>query len=342
MLGFRVVAKVLNILLWLLIAAGLLAPWLPARHWAWLALIPAALPVIFGLSALFAVAFRKKRNPWLYGNLIALVLLLFPLSKDVAFHRQPAPTSADVRVLSLNVQRMNNDTAHAKGILDLVQSREADVVCFQEFGLYHQWPDAAALTRYFRHALQLPHAHFGHHRHNIFGVALFSRYPIARVDTIYLPISENNAALLYTLEHPDTPLHVLVFHLASFNLGGSAPRTLTERLAIPAKTFAAQEQQLQLLVDRIRAVHGPLLVVGDLNNVPHSYAYRQLDAWLTDSFREAGTGWGYTYADPALPLRIDYQWYSGPIRATAHKVVSHPYSDHRLLEVDFALSTTGS
>ena len=49
----------------------------------------------------------------------------------------------------------------------------------------------------------------------------------------------------------------------------------------------------------------PLIVCGDFNDVPNSFAYQHIGKGLQNGFAEAGTGIGRTYSHIAPTLRID-------------------------------------
>lgn len=85
------------------------------------------------------------------------------------------------------------------------------------------------------------------------------------------------------------------------------------------------EQLLKFLND----IRGPLIVVGDLNDVPAGNAYKLLrtkfdDAWLAS--RAKGEGFSYPADKPAK--RIDHIFYGGGIRAKKAWVVETLASDH--------------
>ncbi|MEX0635939.1 MAG: endonuclease/exonuclease/phosphatase family protein, partial [Ferruginibacter sp.] len=49
----------------------------------------------------------------------------------------------------------------------------------------------------------------------------------------------------------------------------------------------------------------PLIVCGDFNDVPNSFAYQHIGKGLQNGFAEAGNGIGRTYSHIAPTLRID-------------------------------------
>jgi endonuclease/exonuclease/phosphatase family metal-dependent hydrolase len=108
----------------------------------------------------------------------------------------------------------------------------------------------------------------------------------------------------------------------------------------------ARERRLQvdalLGADWIGASRRPLMLVGDLNAVPRSGAYRRLSSRLHDAQRLA-RGWPQPTFPSRLPiLRIDHVFVSAGIDilrvATAKSPLARIASDHLPLIVDFHVS----
>ena len=69
-------------------------------------------------------------------------------------------------------------------------------------------------------------------------------------------------------------------------------------------------------------------VCGDFNDTPMSYTYYRLSRGRSDSFVEAGTGFGATYSFLWPMLRIDYILLPGHFRAVSHEIMKIRFSDH--------------
>lgn len=87
-------------------------------------------------------------------------------------------------------------------------------------------------------------------------------------------------------------------------------------------------------------------MLGDFNMAEHSRAYRLLSRQLTDAFREAGNGLGFTFPQdvwiggwqvPGPFVRLDYIFHSTDLM-TRHVVVTcSGASDHCLVTADLML-----
>ncbi len=103
--------------------------------------------------------------------------------------------------------------------------------------------------------------------------------------------------------------------------------------------------RLILLPDKIKQSPFPVLLCGDMNDVPNSYAYRTLRGNRKDAFLEKGFGIGKTYTSATsrflgkLPtLRIDYIFADPGIETTQFTQVNKKLSDHQALIADFKLT----
>jgi len=95
------------------------------------------------------------------------------------------------------------------------------------------------------------------------------------------------------------------------------------------EAFQNRAEQVKILKEHIDNCPFPVVICGDFNDTPTSFAYRQLSINLKDSFKENGKGIGFTYSGAIrAPLRLDYILYDKGLKGTdfvTHKV---KLSDH--------------
>ena len=74
---------------------------------------------------------------------------------------------------------------------------------------------------------------------------------------------------------------------------------------------------------------GDVLVMGDMNDTPGSYAYRTVCGDdLRDAWAEAGFGPTYTYHDHHLYVKIDHILYRGNMKLLSCRRDKEGESDH--------------
>jgi endonuclease/exonuclease/phosphatase (EEP) superfamily protein YafD len=93
---------------------------------------------------------------------------------------------------------------------------------------------------------------------------------------------------------------------------------------------AARAWQADTLLAHIQRSPYPVLLAGDLNDLPYSYAYNRLAGPLQNAWATVGFGPGNTYHGRLPPLlRIDQQFAGPQWRVLACRIHSEiPYSDH--------------
>jgi endonuclease/exonuclease/phosphatase family metal-dependent hydrolase len=92
--------------------------------------------------------------------------------------------------------------------------------------------------------------------------------------------------------------------------------------------FIERSIQADLLSKHIEESPHPVVVCGDLNDTPSSYAYSQAKKGLRDAFVQAGKGFGRTYHGKFPSFRIDYIFASRDIQVKSFRIHRKKYSDH--------------
>lgn len=163
-------------------------------------------------------------------------------------------------------------------------------------------------------------------------VALFSRYPILEKRLIRSP-ELRSPLLRAVVDIQGVAVTVYVVHLISPTLFG-LPWQYED---------AARNQESALVRDLLARESGPLLVLCDCNFTDQSDAYQSFDTLLTDAFREAGCGMGFTYPNEQrfLPplVRIDYIWHNDHFSTLeAYPLNDSGTSDHRPIVARLAIT----
>jgi len=251
------------------------------------------------------------------------------------------------KVLSYNVRLFNyfenNGTNSEKKIVDFIKAQKPDVICLQEFfglGIPAQ-KEAAFIVelgeKYYSHIKVL-----GNGKNRFYGIATFSKYPIVRKGEIIHPGSSSLSIYTDILIGKDT-IRIYNNHLQSFRLmrmersfieemtASDDKETIGEVKSISVslkKGFIRRSLQAQVVKDNINRSPFPVIVAGDFNDTPVSYAYRKIRKGLNDSFVNSGYGAGFTYRGNYPPNRIDYILYDKSLNNSYFEILRIKYSDH--------------
>jgi endonuclease/exonuclease/phosphatase family metal-dependent hydrolase len=94
------------------------------------------------------------------------------------------------------------------------------------------------------------------------------------------------------------------------------------------KGFVKRANQAKVVKDHINRSPYPVIVLGDFNDTPVSYAYTKIRKGLNDSFVNSGYGAGFTYRGNYPANRIDYILYDDALINSFFEIIKVKYSDH--------------
>jgi len=254
----------------------------------------------------------------------------------------------EFKVLSYNVRAFNiyewlNDPNTNKGIFNFIRSEHPDIICLQEF--FTNKNSQLSPERFQSLFGETPFEHIEYSLKNSentgFGIATFSRYPIVSKGRIEFSNSVNMAIYSDLIIERDT-VRVFNLHLQSINLRANnyafldslkvrysdqnirEIRDLSTKLKV---AYIQRSRQAKEISEMVRKSPYPVIICGDFNDPPVSYAYRKIRGKLNDAWVEAGSGLGNTYTG-RLPFRIDYILYDDIFRCYDFERVKTQLSDH--------------
>jgi endonuclease/exonuclease/phosphatase family metal-dependent hydrolase len=100
------------------------------------------------------------------------------------------------------------------------------------------------------------------------------------------------------------------------------------------RSYWLRNQQARILAGYIDKSPYPVIVTGDLDDVPNSFAYFAVKGNLQDAFLKKGAGFGRTIKVISPTLRIDYLFADKKFRVGQYTRPKVPYSDHYPVIVD--------
>lgn len=330
-----------------LLLTSCLAP-LISPGWIWVFAFPGlAFPgiVLANVVWLFFWLIFKKRYMLISG--VALLLSAWNISNQIGWktcYAVDAPESS-FSVMSFNVKVFDlyswtQNTESKNYILQIIKNPNPDILCLQEF-----YTDSEKFNTVKELQERYPYYHFHktltlektHH----WGIATFSKFPIVAKENISFQNTMHNACIATDVLIGDDTVRIFNTHLQSiyFNEKDYAEvKDLMEQqiekvsfgksLKKLKVAFVKRAAQADLLHEKIEASSHKVIVCGDFNDTPNSYAYRQISKGLHDSFLEGGCGFGMTYTAPYPFLRIDYVLADTRITTLAHKTQWNQSSDH--------------
>lgn len=264
--------------------------------------------------------------------------------------------------MPLNEQIYDVRKTSIDDIVRYVGDMKPDIICLQEFFTY---------TRKYRKNLEIIEK-LGYPYHAFAdkvlddgelrtGIIIFSKYPIIKSRKIEIPekfADGDESPIMADIKIGNDTVSVLNIHLQSYGFREHEYKDLAKIRSQEDKELKAtrnifrkmrkaieyRNRQSDLLGQKIKNTRLPLIVCGDLNDVPASYAYKTIRGELNDSFLENGFGLGKSFVSGRsrvlgwLPtLRIDYIFHDEVLRSTQFKMLTNHHSDHHGLITDMEL-----
>lgn len=280
------------------------------------AILGYAIPLIICLNIIlfFTHLLFSRRILWPY---LAGILLAFPFIQSTYKMKSINKAQDGFSVMSYNAklfrQKDRYDKFSVKSIDWLVQDT-SDIKCIQEFSYNNEYRPLDVVSKvkkhkYNYHIFQIDVIHNP-------GMAILSTYPILNKGVL-----ENDSTTVNNIIYADIlikkdTVRIYNVHLKSMRLelheySAASKITKNYKKLLSKLRFGAIErsEQIDKLLKHIDYYCPyPVIVCGDFNETPYSYNYFKMKSRFRNSFDEAGEGWGLSFINPPIQLRIDHHF----------------------------------
>ena len=293
----------------------------PIGKWPFASLSGLAFPFLYLLNLLFLLFWLIT---WKKGALIPLATILVSLGPTLKFFPLHFLASGQAKepyltVVTYNTQNFgiddNKDKSVTNPLLNYTINLDADIILFQEAKpdmMEKVSKDREIMSRY-------PYITKSSGPN---GEACMSKYPIVHVDNILFEGTGNSCQYIRALVGKDT-LAVYNCHLQSNQLGrseiseyqsfimhptdsthyGTSKKVLKKLL----ESTSQRATQARTIAERARTETAEYVIVcGDFNDTPLSYAHSVFNRFMYDAYAKSGVGMGITYHEHKLYYRIDH------------------------------------
>lgn len=269
-------------------------------------------------------------------------------SKDIVDTKAPAFSVMSYNVRLLDLYNWSGKKGTRDSMLLFFKTHQPDLLCLQEFytgndsnGVNNIEAIAQAGQYPYWHLLVTDENHRGR-----WGSIVFSKHPIVGQKEHDIDVQGSNQLQQTDIALTHDTLSLFNIHLRSnrFSLEESGlveqPQDFTPKndtlmnrsrriLGKLFNTSIHRGLEARLMANVLQHAQHPIVVCGDLNDIPTSYVYFQIRGELNDAFLEGGLGLGATYIKTLPLLRIDYIFHPSSYRLNAFKRFDVPFSDHR-------------
>ena len=298
----------------------------------------------------------------------ALLLAYIPIKNIIPYRLSHSFSNTKkenaLRIMTWNVAQFNimEDKNHPdikRQMFELINGYQPDIACFQEMVAEDSTVKNHGHMDVFLQKLNFKNYFYSYNSkedfwgYAHFGIIIFSKYPIINKQTVGFYPNDYNSIFQYVdiVKGEDT-IRVFNIHLQSLRFSKSnlkyidKPTVEDENAAIKeSKNIIAKFKKgflkRQVQADRIRAEIDkspyPVIVTGDFNDVPNSYAYHTIGKGLNNAFVEKGSGLGRTFSGISPVLRIDNIFVDKKMDVLQFNLVKKKLSDHFPIMADVEL-----
>lgn len=308
------------------------------------ALFGLGFPLLWGLNLFFVFlwAVFYIRNIWIpfVGMLFSWSYIYDYCPLNLPEHH---PTDA-LKMITYNVASfggMEKDSSGHFPLPEYLATSDADIICLQEAVFTKKWSvdemdrlmaDAGYRTR---------HLKDGSSESQCF----YTRLPVLSVERVIHGTTGNGCLAAKLLYEQDTLL-LLNGHFESYRLTSKDKQMYKEIIKDPEnKNTEGKSKELVAKMAKATRQRGPqvdsvlsyidqvgirsVIVCGDFNESPISYACRRMSSRLTSAYRQSGNGIGLSYNQKGFYFRIDHIFVSDDWQTyETHVDKSATWSDH--------------
>jgi endonuclease/exonuclease/phosphatase family metal-dependent hydrolase len=356
-----------NVVVAIIFLLGCYSYWFNPTHFWFIGLFTLASFYLL-LALVFFIFFWLfvKRSLMLIG-IVAIALAWLPIKHIIkikpSHNFNVAKQTNTIRIMSWNVDNFNllgykKNHAVKNDMLDLINKHNPDIACFQEMVAADTIVDLN--NEYYRKyafyplsgfdtALGFNNNFYSYNKKNDFaieqhfGIIIFSKYPIINKKTISIyPHDYNSIFQFVDIVKANDTIRVFNIHLQSLRFSidnlkyiqDATTKTeidLEQSKNIISKLkigFIKRQKQSDVIKKEINESPYPVIICGDFNDVPNSYAYCTIGKGLKNAFAEKGTGIGRTFSGISPTLRIDNIFVDNHFSVDQYTCINKKLSDH--------------
>lgn len=305
----------------------------------------------------------KKILPGCLG-IVAILASWSPISNVAPFgtSKKPTPGAQTFTIMTYNMIH-GWDQEHKKAdrnrTIDYIMKTNADIVCLQEVQKLSIGGDITKFTQEQYNELKKQYPYEVGDPN--LDMKVLSKYPVvfekgySYIDGTF----DKKRYTFYKFNINGHPLMVINVHLMSFMLTEKERKIVTGVHSFETakesfvelkgmrdklhKGFKKRKTDVDILRNTINKLKGPLIICGDFNDVPESYAYRLLKGTdMKDAYVETGFGPLVTYNQHAFWFHLDQILYRGDLKALNIRKGNTKASDHYPVIAEFEFTSPTS
>lgn len=355
---FYMAMRIVSVIVYLLTILSAFGGHVNPDYLTFPSMLTLALPYFTILTIILIIFWAVCRKIFFCGlGVLTIFLCLSPLSDafPISSSNRPEGGARTFKIISWNVIHtwdLRKPDYPGNRAVDFMINSDADIICLAELREYNKTE-----LKHFPKSLKdsLFKAYPYRAGLNSTDLKVLSKYPVERMEKASYNHLGNCRYDFFKVHFPENELIVAMVHLYSYGLSPTERRVVTEINSMRGvktsmeefkgsilqkmrKAFRHRAEDAELLRESLDEIPDdvPLIVCGDFNDVPASWAYNVIRGEdLQDAYSETNFGPAITYNMHAFYFHIDQMLYRGPLKALDITVDKINTSDHYPLVGEF-------
>ncbi len=339
----------INLIVIIALLLSYLSNYISPAKWAFPAFFGITYPIILLINIFFVILWLLLWKKYLFLSLIVILSGAGFIGKYLQFNKQEEIPDKNkvLKILTFNVHNLTENNfkkldQKQNQIFEYLVEQYADITCLQEFfsfGENYYYP-LVFLQRKLNADNYYFQSYYNPYSEKIVGMAIFSKLKRINSGTLFHDSTRNFGIYGDYIFINDT-FRVYNIHLESLYLGKDDYDMITgnqlnkidrkkssELMSKLNIAFRNRAMQVNSIAEHMNTSPYPVILCGDFNDIPTSYAYHRLTSGLKDAFVERGYGMNKTFRGKLPYFRIDYICYDPVFKAKKFNSTAVGISDH--------------
>jgi endonuclease/exonuclease/phosphatase family metal-dependent hydrolase len=345
----------LNVFATIVLAMAIIAPFVSPNSFWPIAFMGLAFPILVIFNFLFVVFWSIALDKRFWLSFVVLLLSLVHIGKFFRIGPNESTTNGghSINILSFNTHymgafdRKDQDTSF---FIDKLKEIKPDIMCLQEFanlGGSFEKPMFRQFFKEYQHFKTVNADGLSQTYPTGYGVCIVSKYPILKSGYLEQTNQSANITVFADIDVDGKIIRVVNTHLKSIVFekqdyktvehiskaegsayGWSSIKRIISKLK---NAFILRCNQVEIIRQKLDETTYPIILCGDFNDSPTSYAYQTIKGNLLDAFVESGVGTSTTYIGNMPSFRIDYILHDPSFTSRNYQTHSLNFSDHKIV-----------
>ncbi|MBD5355636.1 MAG: hypothetical protein HDR88_01320 [Bacteroides sp.] len=359
---FRMVMRIISVIVFLLTLISAYGGRVNPEYLSIPAVLCLALPY-FAIATVLLILFWIISHKMIFTilGILTIVACSGPISLAIPFgsSKKPQPGQQTFKIISWNVLHtddLGQPDYQGNRAVEFMINSGADVICLAELNNFSPQELKKASPALIDSLIRVYPYRAGNTSTDI---KIMSKYPVSREGHSYIADTGHHRFDFFKVNFPGAKvLNIGMVHLYSYDLTEEERQIIKEMKSVNGakssvkelkgsirsklrNAFRQRAQNAELLREAIDEIRpgAPLIVCGDFNDVPASWAYNLIKGEdMRDAYVETNLGFTWTYNKHLFLFHIDQMLYRGNIEALSLKVGKINTSDHYPLIGEFAFT----